>query len=167
MDQPYIDTHFVAYLEQSEDRYEFKRVDAATIDQLISKEETAESVLNEDQEKVIQDLFAQQMVEEAGNVQLKPMSPTDLPITIVKPELMRRMQEMSGANGMTMMGNFPESYDVIVNSNHPVISKLLEETDEGKKSGAAKQLTDLALLSQGMLKGSKLTEFIKRSVDLV
>lgn len=166
-DHPYIDPHFVGHLEQSEDRYSFKRVDSGTADQLIEKDEVGESVLNEEQEGVIQELFKQQLVEQAASVKLKPMSPTDLPITIVKPEFMRRMQEMSQMNGMMGMGNMPDSYEVIVNTNHPVISKLLDETDSDKKAGSAKQLTDLALLSQGMLTGSKLTEFIKRSVELV
>ena len=167
MEHPYIDPHFVGHLEQSEERYTFKRVDAATIDQLIETDEAVESVLNEEQETSIKDLFSAQVVEEGANIQMKAMSPNDLPITIVKPELMRRMKEMSASSGMPGMGAMPEMFDFIVNTNHPVISKLLDETDGTKKADVAKQLTDLALLSQGMLKGSKLTDFIKRSVDLV
>jgi molecular chaperone HtpG len=87
---------------------------------------------------------------------------------ITRPEFMRRMKDMSAlGGGMNFYGNMPEMYNLVVNSNHPLISRLLNETDDGKKKTLAKQASDLALLSQGLLKGEQLTNFIKRSVELI
>jgi len=92
-----------------------------------------------------------------------------LPVIITRPEFFRRMKEMQavGGGGMSMMGNFPEMMNLVVNGNHALIGKILNETDETKRNHTAKQLVDLALLSQGMLKGEELTKFIKRSVEFV
>jgi len=164
-----IDAHFINHLEMSEGKYQFKRVDANTAGQLVDKDEQAESVLNEEQEKTIQDLFQSQLGDQATTVMVKPMSPTDMPITVVKQEFMRRMHDMSamggGGGGMFPMGG-PEPVELVVNANHPIIGKMLEGDDTDKQAQTAQQLTDLAFLSQGMLTGSKLTDFIKRSVEL-
>lgn len=162
-----IDSHFVGYLEQQVEGTSLRRVDSDIIDKLIEKDEKAESVLNEEQETTVLELFKTQMPESGVQVELKPMSPDALPITITKPEFMRRMREMSEYNGMGHMAGMPETYNLVVNSNHSIVQDLLAETDEGKQKGIIKQLHDLALLSQGMLKGNKLTDFIKRSVTMV
>jgi len=97
------------------------------------------------------------------------MSESDTPITITQPEFMRRMKDMNsigGGSGM-FMGNMPEMYNLVVNSNHPLISTILNEKKEVKKKELAKQATDLAMLSQSMLKGEALTKFINRSIELI
>jgi molecular chaperone HtpG len=87
---------------------------------------------------------------------------------ITRPEFMRRMKDMNQlGGGMGFYGNLPEMYNLVVNSNHPLISKILSESDKDKQSNLAKQAADLALLSQGLLKGESLTKFIKRSVELI
>jgi len=99
-------------------------------------------------------------------VSLEALAPDDLPVTVTLPEFMRRMKEMSYTSGMNnMMGMFPETFNVIVNSNHPLIVKLTEASED-VQSQKAKQVYDLALLSQGLLTGNELTSFIKRSVQL-
>ena len=161
-----IDPHFVGYLDQNFEDLSFKRVDADVVDKLVEKDETKESVLNEEQETTLKGLFGKLTGEGTVNVELKPLSPEGLPVMITKPELMRRFAEMNAYNGMGM-GQMPETYNLVVNSNHPIMGKILVETDEAKQAEISKQLYDLALLSQNMLKGADLTDFIKRSVGLV
>lgn len=161
-----IDPHFVGYLDQNFEDLSFKRVDADVVDKLVEKDETKESVLNEEQETTLKGLFGKLTGEGTVNIELKPLSPDGLPVMITKPELMRRFAEMNAYNGMGM-GQMPETYNLVVNSNHPIMGKILVETDEAKQAEISKQLYDLALLSQNMLKGADLTDFIKRSVGLV
>lgn len=94
------------------------------------------------------------------------LSEKDNPIIITQNEFMRRMMEMQVQPG-GFMGNMPEMYNLVVNSNHPLVSKILEEKDEQKKNQTAKQLADLALLSQNLLKGEELAAFIKRSLEII
>jgi len=104
------------------------------------------------------------------NVQFESMSETDLPMTIVQPEFMRRMKDMSaiGGGGMSMFGGaMPDTYNLIVNVNHPIIGKIMAEKTKKKKQDLIKQTSDLALLSQNMLKGEELTNFINRSIELI
>ncbi len=162
-----IDPHFVGWLDQNNENITLKRVDADIVDNLVEKDEQQTSVLTEDQEKSLKNLFGQLMGENSTvTVETKALSPEDMPVQITKPELMRRYRDMSAYNGMGM-DTMPEMYNLIVNSNHPISAKLLEEADETTQSAMVKQLHDLALLSQNMLKGSELTNFIKRSVNLV
>ncbi|NBQ47002.1 MAG: molecular chaperone HtpG, partial [Sphingobacteriia bacterium] len=107
--------------------------------------------------------------KEQFSVVFENLSETDSPMIITRPEFMRRMKDMSalGGGGMGFYGNMPEMYNLVVNANHPLIGKILAEGDVDKKSALAKQAADLALLSQGLLKGEKLTSFIKRSVELI
>ena len=97
------------------------------------------------------------------------MSESEQPVIITRPEFMRRMKDMQelGGGGMGFMGNMPDSFNLVVNSNHPIVSEILGMEDEEKKASLAKQLTDLALLSQNMLKGESLDKFLKRSVELI
>jgi molecular chaperone HtpG len=95
------------------------------------------------------------------------MSEKEGPIVVTQPEFIRRMQEQQQMGGAGFMGAFPETYNMVVNSNHPKISDLLNTKKKGDQAKKAKQLTDLALLSQGMLKGEALTEFVNRSIELV
>ncbi|HMX03615.1 MAG TPA: molecular chaperone HtpG [Chitinophagales bacterium] len=159
-----IDNHFISFIEQKMTGVQFKRVDADTIDQLIDKDEKIESVLSDTEQTSVKELFEQVVDANAGTVVLTPMSPNDQPVTITKPEFMRRMKEMSHLNGMDFAASMPDQFNLVINTNHPVVNKMLQ-LDEAHRLNTARQLHDLALLSQGMLKGTALTEFVKRSVE--
>ena len=161
-----LDPHFVGQLEQKLEKTSFKRVDADTVSKLIEKEGTTESVLTEDDTKKLEETFTTAIANPAMHVKVAALSPQDAPVIITQNEFMRRMKDMQrtgGSGGMQMFGAFPESYDVTVNANHPLVSKVL--ADGGDK--LAKQVFDLALLAQGMLKGEALTAFVKRSTELL
>ncbi|MBK8443548.1 MAG: molecular chaperone HtpG [Sphingobacteriales bacterium] len=161
-----IDTHVVAYLDYNND-YElvFKRVDADTADNLVEKDEQQVSVLTEDQEHELRDLFAKSINDTHITVATKAAAPDDYPVLITKPEFMRRMREMSMHNNN---GNdsllMPDTYQVVLNSNHPLFGKMLQQADESRRNDLVRQLLDLALLQQNMLKGSRLTDFVRRSL---
>lgn len=163
-----IDNHFVQMLEQKLDKIQFKRVDADTLDKLIEKDTSFESVLTQEQQDSLKAVFEGQVKKETTFVEMKALSPDDAPVTITRNEFMRRMQEMSKMGGGNAMffGEMPERVNLVVNTNHPLAQKILNE-EEGTKNKLAKQLTDLALLSQGMLKGADLTEFVERSFHLI
>ena len=161
-----LDPHFIGQLEQKLEKTSFKRVDADTVSKLIEKEGTTESVLTEDDTKKLETTFTTAIANPAMHVKVAALSPQDAPVVITQNEFMRRMKDMQrtgGGGGMQMFGAFPESYDVTVNANHPLVSKVL--ADGGAK--LAKQAFDLALLAQGMLKGEALTAFVKRSTELL
>jgi molecular chaperone HtpG len=161
-----LDPHFVGQLEQKVEKTSFKRVDAAPVSQLIEKDETTESVLSEDEQTKLTDTFKTAIANEAMHVKVSALSPQDAPVLITQNEFMRRMKDMQrtgGGGGMQMFGAFPDSFDVTVNANHPLVQKIL--ADGGEK--LAKQAFDLALLAQGMLKGEALTQFVKRSTELL
>lgn len=160
-----IDNHFIGLLEQKT-QIQFKRVDADTADKLIDKDEKTESVLSEAEQTNVKELFEKIIDANSATVVLTPLSPADNAVSITRPEFMRRMKEMSPGNGMDFAAMMPEQYNIVINTNHPVIQKVLG-FDEAQKEQAVKQLHDLALLSQGMLKGNDLTEFVKRSVILI
>lgn len=163
-----IDNHFVQMLEQKLDKIQFKRVDADTLDKLIEKDTSFESVLSQEQQDALKAVFEGQVKKDTTFVEMKALSPDDAPVTITRNEFMRRMQEMSKMGGGNAMffGEMPERINLVVNTNHPIAQKILNE-EEATKNKLAKQLTDLALLSQGMLKGADLTEFVERSFELV
>ncbi|MGI4022090.1 MAG: molecular chaperone HtpG [Janthinobacterium lividum] len=164
-----IDSHFIQMLESKVEKFNLKRVDADTADKLIEKDTKTESLLSEENEKAVQEVFESAINNKDRKVTLEAMSPEELPVSVTQPEFMRRMkdmQAMGGGGGMSFMGNMPEMLSVTVNSNHPLIGKILNAGDEAVKKDLAKQAYDLALLSQGMLNGAELTSFIQRSVDL-
>ncbi len=162
-----LDAHFVGYLEQNIENVSLKRVDADIVDKLVEKDEAVESVLSKEQEEKLVELVKTQVAESSVMVEVKAMAPDAMPVTIVKPEFMRRMRDMSAYNGMGHMAGMPESYNLVLNGNHESIQKILDEKDSEKQTGSIKQLHDLALLAQGMLKGEDLTNFIKRSANLL
>ena len=168
MDGPF-DAHFINHMEMKLKDTSFVRVDSDTIDKLIQKEETAPSKLSEAQQKAVQPIVEAVLPKEKFKVVFESLSEKDQPMLVTQPEFMRRMKDMSalGGGGMAMYGNLPETYNMVVNSNHPLIGKILEEKDPSKQNQLAKQTADLALLSQGLLKGEELTKFIKRSVELI
>ena len=159
--------HFIAKLEGSLENVNFARVDADTLDNLIKTDVEIPSKLTDDEKEKLKPLFEGAVNKEKFTVQFESMSETEAPVIITQPEFMRRMQEQQrlGGGGM-MMGAFPEMYNFVVNSNHPAVSALLRKKGENKTK-VAKQLSDLALLSQGMLKGEELSKFINRSVELI
>ncbi len=162
-----LDSHFVAQQEQQLEKTSFKRVDADTVSKLIEKESTTESVLSEDDQTKLAELFKTAIANEAMHVKVAALSPQDAPVVITQNEFMRRMKDMqrTGGGGMQMFGAFPDSFDVTVNANHPVAQKVLGGDGGGEK--IARQAFDLALLAQGMLKGEALTVFVKRSTELL
>jgi len=164
-----LDQHFMNTLEQKLEQTSFARVDAEVIDKLIEKEDALPSLLSEDDKKKLQPIIEQHVDKMRFHVLFESLSAADLPVLITQNEFMRRMRDMSamGGGGGFGFGNMPESYNLVVNANHPLVTRMAAETDTEKQSLMAKQLTDLALLSQNLLKGQDLTAFIKRSVDLI
>ncbi len=158
----YIDQHFIQFLESKHSDVTFKRVDADTLNKLIEKEDEAASLLSKEEEETLKSLFTGVVDNTHAQVELKPLSPGEVPVQITKSEFMRRMSDMSrmGGNQYAFLGDMPEQMNVVINTNHPSVKKLLAENN----TGHARQLYDLALLAQGMLKGKALTEFIHRSV---
>lgn len=161
-----IDNHFISFIEEKLKDVHFKRVDSDTPDKLIDKDEKIESVLSEAEQTTVKDLFGKFADANAATVVLTPQSPEDNPVSITKSEWMRRMKEMSMYNGMDFAAQMPDQYNLVVNTNHPLVSKLLKLEGPAQEE-AAKQLHDLALLSQGMLKGNDLTAFVKRSFGMM
>lgn len=158
-----IDNHFMQQLEMKNPDTVFKRVDADTLDKLIEKEESLESVLSEKEQEKLKKAFEEAIEDNNVTVELKPLSPEDMPVMITQSEWLRRMKEMQQlGGGMPFMGDMPGGLNLVVNTNHPVAGKLLKaKKNQGEYIA---QLYDLALLGQGMLKGKKLTSFIQRSV---
>lgn len=163
-----IDSHYINQLEQKLGNTSFVRVDADVIDKLIKKEEVQPSKLSEEEQNTLKPIVEETVPKEKFTVVFESLSEKDAPMLITKPEFMRRMKDMSAmGGGMAFYGSMPEMHNLVVNSNHPLISKILNEKDLGKKKQLTKQTADLAMLSQGLLKGEELTKFIKRSVDLI
>ena len=167
MDQV-IDSHFVNFLEYKQENIGYVRVDSATADQLIEKEVTTPSLLSEEQEKTIKELAEEVTNKEQFSVSLAPLSENDAPIMITRPEFMRRMKEMSATGGgYEFMGSMNEQYNLVLNANHPLMKKILASSEKSNQENMLKQAVDLAMLSQGLLKGEELTKFIRRSVELI
>ncbi|GAB3981870.1 molecular chaperone HtpG [Spirosoma terrae] len=160
-----IDAHFINALEQKLEKVHFQRVDADTLDKLIDKGISNESVLSEADQTKLKEVFEQVLDNKMLNVSIEAQPTDELPVTITLPEFMRRMKDMSALSGeQSFYGNLPVTYNVVVNANHPLIGKVLSETDENAQKSLVKQVYDLALLSQNMLTGSDLTAFVRRTV---
>jgi molecular chaperone HtpG len=143
-------------------------VDADVADKLIKKDDAPEHVLTEEQSIKIKAIFDKAINKPAYRVELESLNPDELPVTVTMDEFMRRMKDMAAmGGGMGFYGNMPDNYKVIVNGNHKLISRILEGEDEAVQAQLAKQAFDLALLSQGLLTGAELTEFVNRSVSLI
>ena len=169
LDGPIV-SHLIQKLETEKENISFVRVDADAMDKLIQKGEEIPSVLSEADETSLKETIEGVLPKEQYTVQFESMSPTSSPFTITQSEFMRRMKEMSatGGGGMFGMNNMPEMFNLVVNGNHPLVSKVLGEKDADLQKAMLKEATDLAKLSQGLLKGEELTLFIKnRYKDLV
>jgi len=159
--------HWIAKLEQSFENISFSRVDSDTLDKLIEKDEEIPSLLTKEQEEELKPLFEGAVNKEKYKVQVESMNSNDAPIIITQPEFIRRMMEQQKVGGGGFFGAFPETYNLVVNGNHPKIGEIVNAKTSKSKEKKVKQLTDIALLAQGMLKGKELNEFIERSIELV
>ncbi len=167
MDSP-IDVHFLNFLESKLPESTFVRVDSDTVERLIKKEDSMPSKLSEDEQKALQSLIEEEIPKEKFKVEFESLSETDQPVVITKPEFMRRMKDMSAlGGGNSFYGSLPDMHNLVINTNHPLITKIVSEKDNGKKKLLIRQATDLAMLSQGLLKGEGLSTFIRRSVELI
>ena len=163
-----IDAHFINMLEMKLKETKFVRVDAEVLDKLIEKEEVLPSKLSDEQKEVLKPVLEKFTEKEKYHIVFENMSETEQPMMITQPEFMRRMKDMSAlGGGMSFMGNMPETYNLVVNTNHPLISEIVETSDDEIKGKLIEQMFDLALLSQNLLKGEKLAQFIKRSIDFI
>ncbi|GGF48755.1 molecular chaperone HtpG [Echinicola rosea] len=167
LDSP-IDSHFINNLEQKLEKTSLKRVDADVVDKLIKKEDSTANVLTEEQSKQVKEIFEKAIANQSYTVEVEGLSPEELPVTITMEEFMRRMKDMAQTGGgMGFYGAMPDNYKVAINGNHKIIDKILKAEGEDEKGRLAKQAFDLAKLSQGMLSGKDLTEFVKRSVEMI
>jgi molecular chaperone HtpG len=167
LDSPIV-SHLIQKLEGDHENLTFVRVDGDAIDKLIEKEDTQISKLSDEEKETLKTSIEIVVPKEKYSVQLEAMDSNAAPFMITQPEFMRRMKEMSqsGGGGMFGMGNFPEMYNLIVNTNSELATNLLK-ADENVKSELVKQALDLAKLSQGLLKGEELTAFVKRSFEAI
>ncbi len=166
LDGPLI-PHWVAKAEQSFENISFARVDADTLEKLIQKEEDIPSKLSVDDQDKLKPMFEEFIEKQKFQIQFESMDSKDAPIIITQPEFIRRMMEQQRMGGGGFYGAFPETYNMVINSNHDKILNILETKTKKSQERKIKQLTDIALLSQGMLKGEALNDFIERSIDLV
>ena len=163
-----LDSHFISHVEQKNEKLQLQRVDADVIDKLIDKDEKKESVLSEKENETLKEVFEKAINDKNNTVNVEPMATDDLPVTVTLPEFIRRMKDMqaAGGGGPMMFGEMPLNLSVAINANHAMSKKILEAESDDDKQKLAKQAYDLALLSQGMLTGKDLTDFINRSVEL-
>ncbi|MFJ1411992.1 molecular chaperone HtpG [Capnocytophaga canimorsus] len=164
LDSPIV-SHLIQKLEHDNENLTFARVDSAPISKLIQKEDTTISKFSEEEKTSLKESIEKSIPSEGFVVQLEDLDSDSTPFSINQPEFMRRMKEMSatGGGGMFGMGNFPEMYHLVVNTNSPLATSILNTADENEKQNLIKQAFDLARLSQGLLKGKELTDFIKRN----
>jgi molecular chaperone HtpG len=164
-----VDAAFINQMESKWQDVHFVRVDADIADNLIDKAEGAASVLNAEEEGSLKELFQRQVPELHVTVEVKGLSPEAPPVIATRPEFSRRMKDMAAVSGPmgSFYANMPDEVILTVNGNHKIYQKVLKEEDNAKKEKLVHNLADLALLSQGLLKGNNLTNFIDRSVELM
>jgi molecular chaperone HtpG len=168
LDSPIV-SHLIQKLEGSKENIQFVRVDADHIDNLIKKDDNKISKLSDEEKEKLKPIIEAAIPKETYTVQLEAMDSNANPFIITQPEFMRRMKEMqaTGGGGMMGMGNFPEMYNLVVNTNNELVSEILNTKTAKKQERLIKQAFDLARLSQNLLKGEELTQFIKRSFQMV
>jgi len=168
LDSPIV-SHLIQKLEGSKENIQFTRVDGDHIDNLIKKDEEQLSKLSDEEKETLKPIIEAAIPKETYTVQLEPMDSNANPFMITQPEFMRRMKEMqaTGGGGMMGMGNFPEMYNLVVNTNNELVGEILNTKTKKKQERLIQQAFDLAKLSQGLLHGEELTKFIKRSFQMV
>lgn len=164
-----IDSHFIQHMESKLENTSLKRVDADVISKLIQKDDAFAHILSEEQTVKVKAVFEKAISKPNMNVEIESLKPEEPPVTITMDEFMRRMKDMArtGGGGMSFYGSMPDHYKVTINANHPLITRIANSDDEEEQSKLSKQAFDLALLSQGLLVGAELTEFVNRSVSLI
>lgn len=164
-----IDSHFIQHLENKLENTSLKRVDSDVISKLIQKDENFEHILSEEQTVKVKEVFEKAIAKPNMSVEIESLKPDELPVTITMDEFMRRMKDMAktGGGAMSFYGSMPDHYKVAINANHPLITRIANSEDEAEQTMLSKQAFDLALLSQGLLTGAELTEFVNRSVSLI
>ncbi|PSL50103.1 molecular chaperone HtpG [Chitinophaga niastensis] len=165
-----VDAAFINNIEIKWDKVSFTRVDADIADNLIDKDENATTVLSQEQEGTLKELFGAQVNQPNIKVEMKGLSADAQPVIVTRPELMRRMKDMAamgGGGGMNWYAGLPDEINMTVNANHPVYVQILKENDNTLQQKQIKNLADLALLSQNLLTGADLTAFVNRSVELM
>jgi molecular chaperone HtpG len=164
-----VDAAFINQMEMKWPDVHFMRVDSDIVDNLIDKAEAGGSVLGAEEENMLKELFGRQVPELHVSVEVKGLSPDAPPVIATRPEFMRRMKDMAAVSGGmgSFYANMPDEVNLTVNGNHPIFQQILKEGDRPKQEKMAHNLSDLALLSQGLLKGNNLTDFIQRSVELM
>ena len=165
-----VDAAFINNMEMKWSDVQFVRVDADILENLIDKNESNESVLSKEEEEKLKGLFSVEIPELHTTIEVKGLSAESAPVIATRPEFMRRMKDMAmnGGGGMgSFYGNMPEEVTLTVNGNHPIYQSILTEEDKDQQGQLVKNLTDLALLSQGLLKGNELTTFINRNVEMM
>ena len=164
-----LDNHFVNLLEQKWKDTRFVRVDSDVVEKLIPKEDSIPEKLSKEEQEKLKPIIENEIDSKKYTVMMESLEETDSPMLITQNEFMRRYKEMSmmGGGGMSFYGELPESYNLVVNINHPLVGEILNDTDEEHQKELVHQLTDLALLSNGLLKGEALTNFINRSVKII
>ena len=166
LDSPIIG-HLIQKMEGSKEKTSFARVDGDTLENLIKKDETVISKISDEEKEKLKPIIENVVKEGGYTVQLEPLDSKSLPFVLTQPEFMRRMKEMQQTGGGGMMGNMPDMYNLVVNTNHELVGQILNSKTKKKKEHLIQQALDLAKLSQNLLKGEALTQFIQRSVDLI
>jgi len=168
LDSPIV-SHLIQKLESSKEKIQFARVDSDNIDNLINKDKNKVSKLNDDQKKELEEIVKKVVNDEKFVIKLESMDSKENPFIITNPEFMRRMKEMqqSGGGGMFGAGNMPEMFNLVINTNSDFISQIIKTKTKKKQERLISQSLDLAKLSHGLLKGEELTNFIKRSFDII
>jgi molecular chaperone HtpG len=163
-----LDNHFINTMEHKLTDTMFRRVDSDTIDKLIKKEDNNISKLDEAQKDKLKVIIEKNIEKEKFTVVFENLSEAGEPFLVLQPEFMRRMKDMSALGGGYMgLGNMPEFYNLVVNANHPLMQAILDQQEEDGQDLLVRQLYDLALISQNLLKGEKLTEFVRRSIEMI
>ena len=165
LDSPII-PHLIQKLESKKEKLKFSRVDSDTLENLIKKDDQVISKLSDEEKEKLKPMIESAVSDDKYTVQLEPLDSSSLPFMLAQPEFMRRMKEMQQTGGGGM-GSMPDMYSLIVNTNHELVSKILNTRTEKKRNSLIKQSVDLAKLSQNTLTGKELTEFINRSIDLI
>lgn len=166
LDSPIV-SHLIQKLEMDNQDVTFSRVDADSIDNLIKKDDEVISKLSETETTQLKEFIETTIANKSYNIQTEALDSNAEPFIITQPEFMRRMKEMQAMGGNSMFGSFPDSYNLIVNTNSEIASKILNESNEETKSNLVKQALDLAKLAQGLLKGEELTAFVKRNFESI
>ena len=168
MDSP-LESHFINLLEQKIEKSRFVRVDSDTVEKLIPHDDSIPEKLTKEEKEKLQPIIEGEIDKQKFTVQLESLEESDAPMQVTQSEFMRRYREMAqtSGGGMGFYGEMPESYNLVVNINHPLIGRVLNETDSEKQKALVHQLTDLALLGNGLLKGEALSRFLKRSVEMI